>query len=432
METRFSEDEVCTKGSDYTLSWETKVEFALRNSGLFSHRPEGAPDNLKSPLKGENENHPSSYVHFWIISLSMKILFLEPQPCIRALKYADGLRSREDSVRLLFAYMRKTLTEFYGHGDEFFEKMIKLEKEKLSQQIRELLDAESIELVHSHNAPDFLTVAAVEASQGKTPIIHDIHDLLSMRSTPFGGLDPGDPHVLETERRAVCESDGLIYVTTGVKRACESTYPIDQKPTLVFPNYVPRRFVRSALRGKLSENDGKTHIVYEGSLDSVNLGGHYDLKDIFKAIADQGIHIHIYSSMENPDYATLADGNGYIHYHGRLKTKELLQEMKHYDYGWAGFNTDRNERHTGTILANKVLEYVVCGLPVISFDHKTQREFIEENGIGIIINDIGELSGRLRKEPELDKIRSRVLEYRQNFTIEKHIGQVLDFYNSLA
>lgn len=362
----------------------------------------------------------------------MKILFLEPQPCIRALKYAEGLRSTEDDVRLIFAYTEKTLTQFYGYGDELFDRMIKLEEEELPQQIIEMFDTEHIDIVHSHNAPDFLTVAAIEASQGRIPVIHDIHDLLSIRSTPYGTLDPRDPHVLETERRAVTECDGLIYVTTGVKEACKSAYPIDQKPTLVFPNYVARRLMPSALRRKSSENDGEIHIVYEGSLDSVNLGGHYDLKNIFKAIADQGIHIHIYSSRENPDYDAFADGNGYIHYHGHLDTKELLQEITRYDYGWAGFNTARNKEHTDTVLANKVLDYIVCGLPVISFDHKTQQDFIEENGIGIVISEIDELSSRLREEPELDKVRVRVLECRHNFTVEDKIRQVLDFYKSLA
>ncbi len=360
----------------------------------------------------------------------MKILFLESQPCIRALKYAEGLISAEDDVKLIFAYIHKTLTQFYGYGDELFNRMIKLEKEKCSQQIRELFDLENIDIVHSHNAPDFLTVAAIEASQGRIPVIHDIHDLLSIRNTPYGSLDPRDHHVLETERRAITECDGLIYVTTGVKEACESAYSIDQKPTLVFPNYVPRRLIPSALRRKLSKNDGEIHIVYEGSLDSVNLGSHFDLKNIFKTIADQGIHIHIYSSKENPDYAVLDDGNGYIHYHGHLDTKVLLQEITQYDYGWAGFNTARNKEHTDTVLANKVLEYVVCGLPVISLDHKTQREFIESNGIGIVINEINELSSRLRKEPELYKVK--VLGCRYDFTTEVHIEQVLDFYKSFV
>ncbi len=363
---------------------------------------------------------------------SVKILFLEPQPCIRALKYAEGLRSTEDDVRLIFAYTKKTLTQFYGYGDELFDRMIKLEEEELPQQIRELFDTENIDIVHSHNAPDFLTVAAIEASQGRIPVIHDIHDLISIRSTPYGTLHPRDPHALESERRAVTECDGLIYVTTGVEEACESTYPIDQKPTLVFPNYVPRRLIPSTLRRKLSENDGEIHMVYEGSIDSVNLGSHYDLKDIFKAIADQGIHIHIYASKENPDYAAFANENGYVHYHGHLHTKELLQEMTEYDYGWAGFNTARNKEHTDMVLANKVLEYVVCGLPVISFNHKTQQDFIEENGIGIVISEMDELSSRLREQPELDKVRARVLECRHDFAVEDEIGKVLDFYRSLA
>lgn len=364
--------------------------------------------------------------------LSITVLFLEPQPCIRALKYGEGLRSTEDDVRLVFAYMQRTLTQFYGYGDELFDRMIKLEEEDLPQQIRELIDAENIDIVHSHNAPDFLTVAAIEASQGRIPVIHDIHDLISVRSTPYGTLQPRDPHVLESERRAVTECDGLIYVTTGVEKACESTYPISQKPTLVFPNYVPRRLIPSTSRRKLSENDGEIHIVYEGSVDSVNLGSHYDLRDIFEAIADQGIHIHIYASRENPDYAAFADGNGYIRYHGHLDTRDLLQEITQYDYGWAGFNTARNKEHTDTVLANKVLEYVVCGLPVISFNHKTQQEFIEENGIGIVINEIDELSSRLREQPGLDKVRVRVLERRHNFTIEDKIRNVVDFYRSSA
>jgi len=140
----------------------------------------------------------------------------------------------------------------------------------------------------------------------------------------------------------------------------------------------------------------------------------------------------IYSSKENPDYDAFADGNSYIHYHGHLDTKKLLQEITQYDYGWAGFNIARNKEHVDTVLANKVLEYISCGLPVISLGHKTQQEFIEENGIGIVINEIGELSSRLREEPELNEIRSRVLECRQYFTIEDKIRQVLDFYKSFT
>lgn len=362
----------------------------------------------------------------------MTVLFLQQQPCIRSLKYAEGLRSIKDDIKIIFAYLNKTLTQFYGYGDELFDRMIKLGKKKLTPQIRKLIYTENIDIVHSHNAPDFLTLSAIEASRRKIPIIHDIHDLISIRSTSYGSLDPKDYHVLETERRAITECNGLIFVTSSIKNICESAYSIDQKPTLIFPNYIPRRLIPSTLRRKLSEKYGEIHIVYAGSLDSVNLGGHYDLKDIFKAIADQGINIHIYSSKVNPEYEAFADSSNYIHYHGHLEIKKLLQEITQYDYGWAGFNTVRNKEHVDTVLANKVMEYISCGLPVISFGHKTQKKFIDENGIGIVINEIGELSSRLNKEPEINEIRSRVLERRHYFTIEDKIRQVLDFYKSLT
>ena len=51
----------------------------------------------------------------------MHILFVQPQPCIRALKYAEGLCKMHPDIRLSFAFLGNTLTELYGHGDECFE-----------------------------------------------------------------------------------------------------------------------------------------------------------------------------------------------------------------------------------------------------------------------------------------------------------------------
>lgn len=48
----------------------------------------------------------------------MHLLFVQPQPCIRALKYAEGFRQMDSDVRISFAYVGKTLTELCGLGDE--------------------------------------------------------------------------------------------------------------------------------------------------------------------------------------------------------------------------------------------------------------------------------------------------------------------------
>ena len=52
----------------------------------------------------------------------MRILFLQQQPCVRALKYAVALRSAFPRIQLGFAYQGKTLSGWYGSGDELFER----------------------------------------------------------------------------------------------------------------------------------------------------------------------------------------------------------------------------------------------------------------------------------------------------------------------
>ena len=52
----------------------------------------------------------------------MRVLFLQQQPCMRALKYAVALRSAIPRIQLGFAYQGKTLSEWYGSGDELFER----------------------------------------------------------------------------------------------------------------------------------------------------------------------------------------------------------------------------------------------------------------------------------------------------------------------
>ena len=92
--------------------------------------------------------------------MEMKILFLQPQPCIRTLKYAKGLRKAlKNDVFMVFGYLYKTLTELYGYGDELFDGFMKLDERSLERSIRGLVEKYRPDIINSHNAPDFLTVS---------------------------------------------------------------------------------------------------------------------------------------------------------------------------------------------------------------------------------------------------------------------------------
>ena len=70
----------------------------------------------------------------------MRRLFLQPQPCIRALKYAKGLRRfLGEEVSVVFGHLYHTPNELYGYGDEFFVKLVRLDNGNLERSIRDLV-----------------------------------------------------------------------------------------------------------------------------------------------------------------------------------------------------------------------------------------------------------------------------------------------------
>lgn len=359
----------------------------------------------------------------------MRLLFLQPQPCIRALKLAKGLKGAlGEDVSLVFGYLDRTLTELYGYGDEFFDEFVKLSNPQKS--ISELAKRYKPDIIHSHNAPDFLTVSAINAVDD-IPVIHDTHDALTMRKMGYyaGDDEARIQEYADEEKIANEESDSRLYVTEGVGDYIRKRYTVDPESDIVFRNYVSEDMMPRDLTDKLSDKDGKIHIVYAGTITSQIEGHHYDLREIFREIAEQGFHIHIYATREDEAYSLLAEEEDLIHYHGHFPQKALMHnELQKYDFGWAGFNDMMNKEHLDVALPNKAIEYIACGLPVLTLPHKTLSEFVEEHKVGLVINNFDDMREQLSESNELKEI---VLRKRYEFTIENNINQLIQFYTNL-
>lgn len=360
----------------------------------------------------------------------MRLLFLEPQPCIRALKLAKGLKGAlGEDVSLVFGYLDRTLTELYGYGDEFFDEFVKLSREDPEKGISELAERYKPDIIHSHNAPDFLTVSAINAVDD-IPIIHDTHDVMTMRKMGYYVGDDEDriQKYAEEEKIANEESDGRLYVTEGVGDYIRKHYSVNPRPELVFRNYVSEDMMPWNLTDKFSDKDGEIHIVYAGTITSQMEGHHYDLRGIFREIAEQGFHIHIYAAREDEAYSLLAEEDDLVHYHGHFDRKTLMHdEIKKYDFGWAGFNDVMNKEHLDVCLPNKAIEYIACGLPVLTLPHKTLSMFVEEHKVGLVINSFDEMKEQLFESNELKEI---VIKKRYEFTIENNINRLIQFYTN--
>lgn len=354
------------------------------------------------------------------------MLFLRPQPAIRSLKYVLAFRNVNARIEPYHAYTAKTLAQIYGCGDEYFKKFVRLDSRRLGEELKRLVEDLSVELIHSQNAPDTLTRVAIEVID-EIPVIHENQDTISLRRTPYTPESNLDEELVD-ERIANQMCDARIHVSQGLLEYIGRKY--GAKKEIVFHNYASRSLLPRSRKRKLSETDGKIHIVYEGTLSSFP-GDHYDLKEIFNDLARRGYHIHIYDSHRNQDYSRLAEVHDAIHYHGHKNPKELLYEMTQYDYGWAGFNVARNREHIDVALPNKLFEYLASGLPVLSFPHKAQKEFLEGEGLGLVFEDLNELDDKIKEQVTVQRLTADVLRRRSDFTMESNIQRILNLYGSL-
>ena len=353
----------------------------------------------------------------------MRVLFLQQQPCTRAFKYAAGLRSvGPDALHLGFAYRGLTLSALYGSGDELFDGWWHLDGRPLDG-LTEAIAEFRPDVIHSHNLPDSLCVLALELTEGRIPVVHDVHDLQSLRRTPYedGFPEPDDP--LELERRAVEGCAALVTVSDELLAEIDARHDV-RGSRLVFPNY--------ALASDLPESvaaerrlEGRPRLVYQGTL-STN-GGHYDLRSLFATIARQGIELHVYPARRVDGYDALSG----VHLHDTLTPSALLRALPSYDFGWAGFNADLNASHLDTALPNKAFEYLGCGLPVLTLRHRALSRFLEKRGLGVTL-DAAEDLGRVLETIDLQELRHRVAAARFEFTFESRIGEILDLYDAVA
>ena len=356
-----------------------------------------------------------------------RVLFVQQQPCIRALKYAVGLRSARADLELGFAYRGRTLSEWYGSGDELFDRWMKLDS-KPSAELRQIVDVFRPDVIHSHNLPDELTVAALGVVDGRVPVVHDVHDLQSLRQTPYedGFPEPRDP--LALQKQAVEGSAGLVAVSDELLHVIRAQYSVPPR-TLVFPNFALRRDLPERLPAREVSGHSLPRLVYQGTV--ATNGGHYDLRELFAAVVDSRVTLDVHAARELAEYAWMAAELPGLTYHSPLEPTALLQVLPHYDFGWAGFNDALNAAHLDTALPNKVFEYLGCGLPVITLGHCAIKRFVEREGLGIALESPDQLEGALAGV-DLGGLRQRVAEARPALTVEANIRRLTDFYDALV
>jgi glycosyltransferase involved in cell wall biosynthesis len=357
----------------------------------------------------------------------MRVLFLHQQPCMRALKYAVGLWATRDDLQLGFAYRGRTLTEWYGTGDELFDRWWHIGPD-LATDLRRVIAEWAPDLIHSHNLPDFLTVLALEVTEGRVPVIHDVHDMHSLRSTPYEDGFPEEGDAPALEKMAIEGSAALITVSDELLGAIGDRHQLPAR-TLVFPNYALARDLPRRIPPPERPANGRPRLVYQGTISES--GGHYDLREIFEAIVAAGASLDVYPAREKASYRVLAATSPGMRVHETVHPAALMKALPSYDFGWAGFNATLNAPHLDTALPNKAFEYLACGLPVLALRHRALARFLDEEGLGLTLDRVDDLEARLR-DVDLLALRRRVALARVALTVEANIDRVLGFYDGVV
>jgi len=355
----------------------------------------------------------------------VRILFLQRQPCIRALKYAVGLKTLLPTVRLGFAYQGRTLSEWYGTGDSEFERWWRLD-DPISG-IGHAISEFAPDVIHSHNLPDSLTVAALKVVDSQIPVIHDVHDLQSLRRTPYEDGFPEPANPLGLEKQAIEGSAAVVAVSDDLLGEIQRRH-IPPARTLAFPNYALRRDLPTSLQDPERRRNGRPTLVYQGTL--ATNGGHYDLRDLFKAIVAQDVRLDVYPARPAGQYRELGDARPSLRMHETLDPSSLMRRLPRYDFGWAGFNDALNAAHLNTALPNKVFEYLGCGLPVVTLRHQAIKRLVEDEGVGAALTTLDDLQGQLAGL-DIVAMRRRVAAARVRFTVEANIGRLVELYESV-
>lgn len=343
-----------------------------------------------------------------------KVLFVQNIVDIRTNKIAQILNDIGVIVDILFLEINPK--ELYSDLKLPYNNYFKLND--INQTIA-YIDNSDYDVVFSCNEPDYLTVI-LEATN--KPIVHDTHDMMSLRG------DLRDEQVI-LEFLANNRSDGNVYVTKYVEDIAIKKFNLGSKPILVLDNYILKSQLPFNSHRKLSDDDGEIHCVYEGGLTSLQ-EHHRNIENIFLALAEKGIHVHYYSSFDNPYYRNLQNNSRYLHYEETVNSNELIYEMTKYDIGLTVLNvTDRNKTFLDTTFPNKAWEYLAAGLPILFSDLLSFRNFLDEYNVGEIISnkiDIKVQVERLAKKT----IQSNFL-INNRLTMDDNVFKILNFLHEV-
>jgi glycosyltransferase involved in cell wall biosynthesis len=287
-------------------------------------------------------------------------------------------------------------------------------------------------VIHVHNPPDFLMMAALVPRLLGARVVFDIHDfapeLFAMRFAGRRRLAAIERALRLVEQLATRFANAVVTVHEPYRRALETRGVPSDKITVVL-NSVDERLIPSAAAP--ARRDG-FRVVYHGTITP-----HYGVEVLVEAAAlsardVRSLTLQIYGDGDAlPEVRSRVDALGIserVHLSGRfLPQREVLERVRSASAGViCNLPIERNKAAVPT----KLFEYALLGVPIVTADLWAIREYFSPREVRFFrAGDVDDLADALRElaadpaaaEARAVAARRRYEEYRWPVSARRYV-----------
>lgn len=338
----------------------------------------------------------------------MNVLFIQNQLCSRGWKEARVLGEEGIDISLLELGSPSENKDHSIFKESFtipiepdIGSMVK-GRARIVRELKRIVKQGTYDLVHVHNEPDNLGVLVKKNLS--VPLVHDIHDLVSLKPITWasGPKRWAIRRMVNSWEKYVCKkADGILSTSKLMMDHIRKEY----RPKRI--DYVENKPVREDdLKVQPKIDDGKVHMVYPGGISLEPEGNRY-LWPMFEKICSSGVEVHLYPSVfetsQREAVRKKCSRIPNLHYHLPVAQDKVIHEISKYHYGLVLFSGFTKNILMAT--SNRVFEYQIAGLPVITNDVGLIGDYVKKKGCGEVIGDVNEIEGIIKgkRDYDLDK-----------------------------
>ncbi len=327
----------------------------------------------------------------------MKILFVQNQLCSRAWKEAKVLNTCGIDLSLIELGYESSSKDHSIFKNIYIipvnpdmNSMVK-GKNKIIKGLKKIVKENNFDLIHIHNEPDNLGYWAKKNLD--IPVVHDVHDLMSLKPIPWakGPKKWIVRKMYNKWEKEICQNaDGIMAPSLPMMKFIEKKYSPKRMA------YVDNKPVKESFSRKEKIPGDRIHAVYSGGIGMDPESPRY-LWPMFKELCDHGLKIHLYPPVfkkneYEPIRSKCNEIKGMI-FHLPVAQHEVIPEISQYHFGLVIFKIHTENIKMAT--SNRVYEYQIAGLPIITNDIGHIAEYIKEKGCGEVISEPDDIKGIL-------------------------------------